>query len=118
MKLTICDKDNRMYTHEIKTEVITIGRSSSNDFVIPVDDFSRQHCVVTVKNGFFFIQDLGSKNGVKVDSRPLAPHVQCSIYADSLVIIANFFQLILPGGKPMKNELATEEIRLVKPPLK
>ncbi len=115
MKLTIRAKDNRCYTHEIVKEVITIGRSSSNDFVIPLDDFSRQHCVVTIKNGFFFIQDLGSKNGVKVDSRKLGPNEQCSIYPDSIVIIANFFQLILPGGKILKDDLATQEIRLVKP---
>jgi pSer/pThr/pTyr-binding forkhead associated (FHA) protein len=118
MKLTMRDKDNRCYTHDILTEIITIGRSSSNDFVIPLDDLSRKHCVVTVKNGFFFIKDLGSKNGVKVDSRSLTPLVQYSIYADSIILIANFFQLILPGGEFLKNELATKEIRLINPTLK
>jgi pSer/pThr/pTyr-binding forkhead associated (FHA) protein len=116
MKLTIKGRKGHVYTHEITKETVTIGRSSSNDFSVPIADFSRKHCTLRVKSGYFYIQDHGSKNGVSIDGKLVKPEEQNPIYPQNLVMIANFFQLILPGGKALRDDLATEEIVLVKPP--
>lgn len=50
MKLRIKSR-TETYSFDTAKETATIGRSSENDFVIPLDDFSRK-------------QDLGSKNEV------------------------------------------------------
>lgn len=41
-----------------------IGRSKSCDFVIPEDQISRQHCMITLtSDGTFLLEDLSSTNG-------------------------------------------------------
>jgi pSer/pThr/pTyr-binding forkhead associated (FHA) protein len=47
----------------------TIGRSSSNDIQIPQQHVSRQHAVITYRDGVFMINDLGSSNGTFVNDQ-------------------------------------------------
>lgn len=86
------------FFHDGKSESVSIGRSSDNDFVIPMDDFSRKHCVVTRKGDYFFIEDLGSKNGIIIDGIRLTANKAYPIYAKNRIILANHFQMLLPGG--------------------
>ncbi len=44
-------------------ETITIGRSSSADFQVPVEDVSRLHAEICVRGSSIFVKDLGSING-------------------------------------------------------
>jgi pSer/pThr/pTyr-binding forkhead associated (FHA) protein len=97
MKLRIRALDE-MYTHDTDKEVVTIGRATDNDFVIPLDDFSRKHCQITIKNDYSFIMDLNSKNGITVDGKRIRPHEQIAIYPTSKIIIANYYEFILPDG--------------------
>jgi pSer/pThr/pTyr-binding forkhead associated (FHA) protein len=114
MKLRIKGRD-QIFSHDSKQESTSIGRSSDNDFVIPLDDFSRKHCVVTFKGNYAFIMDCGSKNGVTIDGARIEPNRQYPIYANSRVVIANLFEFILPDGTSVKDvkelELALEEPR-------
>ncbi len=48
--------------------VTTIGRAQDNDIVINNLALSRRHAEVSCKNGRFAVQDLGSQNGVFVNS--------------------------------------------------
>lgn len=99
------------FVFETDQEVITIGRSSENDFVISLPDFSRKHCVVTIKGEYAFIMDLGSKNGVEVDGQKLKPNEQYPIYANSRVKLANHFEFILPDGTGVREiDLKVESI--------
>jgi pSer/pThr/pTyr-binding forkhead associated (FHA) protein len=53
----------------------TIGRSSSNDIQIAEQHVSRQHAVVSYRDGIFMINDLGSSNGTFVnDNRVNEPY--------------------------------------------
>ena len=52
---------------EIKEDVTLIGRTQENDIVINDKTISRRHIKITKKNNKFFIEDLGSYNGLKVD---------------------------------------------------
>jgi serine/threonine-protein kinase len=46
---------------------ITIGRHGSNDVALADDAVSLVHCRVFLENGRFFVKDLGSTNGVRVN---------------------------------------------------
>ena len=52
---------------EIKEDVTFIGRTNKNDIEINDKTISRKHIKITKKNSKFFIEDLGSYNGLKVD---------------------------------------------------
>jgi pSer/pThr/pTyr-binding forkhead associated (FHA) protein len=76
-KLQWTDPDS----HEIREYLLvegstaTIGRSSNNDIQIPEHHVSRQHAVVSYRDGIFMINDLGSSNGTFVnDNRVTEPY--------------------------------------------
>ena len=49
----------------------TIGRSPNNHIFIPEQHVSRQHAVVSFRDGIFMISDLGSANGTFVNNKQL-----------------------------------------------
>lgn len=49
---------------KVEKDSFLIGRSRNCDLVIPSSKVSRQHCSVSRENGEYFIEDLGSPNGV------------------------------------------------------
>ncbi|GAB4548089.1 MAG: hypothetical protein OHK0023_10530 [Anaerolineae bacterium] len=50
----------------------SIGRSPDNDICIPERHVSRQHAVITFRDGIFTISDLGSANKTFVNDRQIA----------------------------------------------
>ncbi len=40
-----------------------LGRSAENDVSLPHDTVSTQHAIITFRNGDWWLEDLGSKNG-------------------------------------------------------
>lgn len=57
---------------------ILIGRRSQCDVVLAFPNVSAQHCQLELTNGFWFVRDLNSRNGIKVngercDSKFLQP---------------------------------------------
>ncbi|MGJ3240007.1 MAG: FHA domain-containing protein [Anaerolineae bacterium] len=49
----------------------TIGRSSQNDIHIAEQHVSRQHAVISYRDGIFMINDLASSNGTFVNDQPV-----------------------------------------------
>lgn len=49
----------------------TIGRSSNNDIQIAEQHVSRQHAVITYRDGIFLVTDLASSNGTFVNDEPV-----------------------------------------------
>lgn len=49
---------------KVEKDQFVIGRSRNCDLVIPSSKVSRQHCSVLRENGEYFIEDLGTPNGV------------------------------------------------------
>jgi PAS domain-containing protein len=47
----------------------TIGRSSDNDVVVPVDGVSKRHLKITVNSDTAFAEDLGSSNGTLINGK-------------------------------------------------
>jgi len=65
-------------------EVMTIGRRESCDIRLNYQNVSGTHAELTLKNGVWYLRDLGSTNGVKVNSertlrKPLRPGDEISI---------------------------------------
>jgi hypothetical protein len=57
--------------HKQPGEFISVGRSASNDVVIPYEPITRFHALFTQDaTGRFFVLDAGSKNGTFVNDRP------------------------------------------------
>ena len=59
------------HSNEERRNLITIGRASTNDITIADYVISKSHAMIHCTAGHFFIEDLGSTNGVKVDGIPI-----------------------------------------------
>lgn len=46
---------------------LKIGRRESNDIVLRFANVSGEHCLLTLESGYWFITDLDSSNGTKVN---------------------------------------------------
>jgi len=62
---------------------LILGRREGCDIVLNFSNVSGQHCRMTIEHGYWFVKDLGSRNGVKVDGRQvvrkrLDPHCKIS----------------------------------------
>lgn len=58
--------------------VMTIGRRESCDICLRFPNVSGLHCELSFRDGYWFIRDLGSTNGIKINGmrvlqRPLRP---------------------------------------------
>jgi len=68
----------------LRRAVLKIGRRESCDICLKFPSISSQHCELTFKEGYWSIRDLGSTNGIKVNServnaRALRPGDEVSI---------------------------------------
>ncbi|WP_442506211.1 FHA domain-containing protein [Novipirellula sp. SH528] len=50
---------------------LLVGRRSECDIQLKFANVSSQHCRLTLEHGYWFIRDLNSRNGLKVDGRPV-----------------------------------------------
>jgi pSer/pThr/pTyr-binding forkhead associated (FHA) protein len=72
----------------------TIGRSSNNDIQIAEQHVSRQHAVISYRDGVFFVTDLSSSNGTFVNGErvtepfPLFAGDQIRLYVPELEFLA------------------------------
>src|SRR3984957_4272837 len=48
-------------------ELLVVGRLESCDIPLKLPNVSKKHCRLEFRDGFWFIEDLGSTNGVKVN---------------------------------------------------
>lgn len=59
--------------YNIRHYAVSIGREIGNDIVLNADKtISRQHAVMYCLNGSYFVEDIGSKNGSRLNDRPIA----------------------------------------------
>ena len=74
----------------IKTEV-TVGRHKSCDIVLNFNNVSSKHCKLVLSEGYWYILDLQSTNGVSVNGSKVTDHRVDP--GTSLAISKHFFKL-------------------------
>src|SRR6266403_4364799 len=75
----------------------SIGRASQNDIVIPHDAVSRHHAVI-YGGAFPAIEDLGSRNGTRLDGRQLDPGKRTALTGGSALSIGPATLLVHTGS--------------------
>lgn len=58
-------------TYDLPEGVTTLGRADENDIVLSGDLVSRRHARITAKGDALSVEDLGSRNGSKLNGQPL-----------------------------------------------
>ena len=57
----------------LRKGVLTIGRRESCDICLDFPNISGKHCELSYRNGYWYIRDLGSTNGIKVNGARIVP---------------------------------------------
>ena len=67
---------------------LRIGRREGCDIVLNFANVSGHHCLMEIEEGYWFIKDLRSRNGVKVDSKRILVGLRKRIDPGVIVSIA------------------------------
>ncbi len=51
----------------LNRKILSVGRRSSCDIQLDFPNVSGKHCEFSFRNGFWYIRDLGSTNGIKIN---------------------------------------------------
>lgn len=103
-------------TIELKTEKLIIGRRESCDIVLRFSNVSGQHARLTLEQGYWFLKDLGSRNGTKVNGfrisrKRLDPGVTISFAKHIYTIDYNPEELGAFGPPPPDDDHIEEVLR-------
>jgi len=118
--LIISDKEKQQKTLSIENKEIVIGRSPTCDVVLEVNNVSKQHTKIILKDSRFVVADLKSTNGTYINGRRITqPQV---LKEDDKIYVGDFIiQLELAGEKnppppPPAREKIKKESKGPKPP--
>ncbi len=67
---------------------LRVGRRESCDIVLPYSNISGHHCLLEIEEGYWFVRDLNSRNGVKVNGQKILPGLKKRIDPGNEVSIA------------------------------
>lgn len=67
---------------------LRVGRRDGCDIVLPFSNISGHHCVLELEEGYWFVRDLNSRNGVKVNGQKILPGLKKRIDPGDDVSIA------------------------------
>lgn len=95
---------------------LLVGRRSNCDIQLKFTNVSGQHCRMTVESGYWFIRDLNSRNGVKVDNRSvlrkrLDPNTKLSIARHDYIIEYEPQSLGAYGPPPADDDYVEEVLK-------
>jgi adenylate cyclase len=94
-------------------ERLLIGRRSESDIQLKFANVSGQHARMSLEQGYWFIRDLNSRNGIKVDGRPairkrLDPKCKLSIARHEYIVEYDPQSLGAYGPPPADDEYVDE----------
>ena len=76
---------------ELEKEKILIGRSSEADLGFDDEKMSRKHCVIILKGGNYFVQDLKSTNGTVLNDQCLKEETCLRLHNEDELRIGDVF---------------------------
>ena len=107
--LTVRNKGDDGHTYfELDPQAgrIVIGRSDEADLTIDSDRISRQHCAIWFEDGGWWVEDLESANGTRVNADKLTAKAQLS--ERDVVKAGNFRGTFHDGERPKKKKRKPE----------
>lgn len=93
-------------------EKLTFGRRESNDVPMPIPNVSQVHCELSFLDGYWYIRDLGSTNGTKVNGyRIVANQKKLVRTGDKIGIAKQGYTIVYqhPAGQRALDEILEEE---------
>jgi len=88
------DKDRQTFDQRCN-----IGRTPENDICIQESQVSRRHALIRLKDTYYVIEDLGSKNGVVVNDKKLEGFVPQPLYDGDRIVISDVTMIFFSEGK-------------------
>jgi putative nucleotidyltransferase with HDIG domain len=82
------------------SEDCVVGRNESAEIPLPDDRVSRKHCRFRFEDGFFVVEDLGSRNGTWVNGKRVSRAIL--FHADSVQIGSQEFRFELEEGSSVQ----------------
>lgn len=100
--------ENTIKRFQLTAEDIVIGRSRDVDLVLNSSSVSREHASLSYENGSYFIKDLDSSYGTRINDQMLKP---LNVYelnnGDSIVVGRQVLNFRLDGYVPAPEDLHT-----------
>ena len=87
--------------YEIAVPVTTLGRDDTNNIALSIDLVSRVHAIIYERNGNYFIRDLGSLNGTRVNGQAITEDMPLR---EGDVVTAGFDLTFKTGELPIKDQ--------------
>ncbi len=88
--MNIPEKPEERFSYDFDQALIQIGRDEHNDIQIPLSTMSRSHCRLFLENGEWFLEDLGSTHGTKLNGVVMSPKNQHLIRSGDRIDLINF----------------------------
>jgi adenylate cyclase len=111
----------------LSRRIMTMGRRESCDICLRFPNVSGLHCELSFRDGYWFIRDLGSTNGIKINGvrvlqRPLRPGDELAIsnrrYTIQYNLASNGLEMLesqLSGDEDLRSQSLLEKAGLAKP---
>lgn len=80
----------KSYSDDAERNIFSIGRSRNNDIVVADYVISKHHAQIIFFHDMYFIMDLGSTNGTKVNHRPIPPNMKMKLPINSTIAFGRF----------------------------
>ena len=88
-------------TLELSKSPIKIGRDTNNDVAIPAETVSSLHATIEYQDGFFYLEDQGSKNKTYINGKEIVPYSLIKLKSGDVIKINVYkFIFILPDLIP------------------
>ena len=86
---------NREYVFDVPVQGCVIGRNPMmSNVVLTNSAVSGSHCEIHAAEGKWFIEDLGSRNGTRVNGQTIEPHTRVPLHkGDTIEIIHYLFNV-------------------------
>ncbi|MFO7683686.1 MAG: protein kinase [Chloroflexota bacterium] len=95
------EEDHVMITrdvpHNLNRQIITIGRSETNDIILADSGVTRQHAQLERTETGWNVRDLGSQNGTYLDENPLLPDIPEEWEPHQTLRVGPFYLHLQPG---------------------